>query len=158
MAITNQLVILFVFSVGVASCDGVPSNYSPSAPTPVIVQSTPVPTPPPVVPPPAVAAPPPAVPQNCTYIFLSPSYLLSGAEGRNTAIGVKPSPAGCRWTAESGADWITIVGAKSGSGDGRVSLHLDRYDGVGLPRRGKVWVSNEYMQIEQVMTPGIGIS
>jgi hypothetical protein len=60
-----------------------------------------------------------AAPQTCT-VTLSPvsaSFVAAGGTGSVTV----SAPAGCAWTAQSGASWITINGSGSGSGSGTVA-------------------------------------
>jgi hypothetical protein len=62
-----------------------------------------------------------AAPPTCTYA-ISPNPVSVGFGGDNDIDLHVVTSSGCAWTATSQADWITINGASSGSGDSHVHI------------------------------------
>jgi hypothetical protein len=60
--------------------------------------------------------------QVCSY-SISPASLSFYKNGGTGSVGVTAA-SGCSWTASSNADWITITGGSSGSGNGTVSYSV----------------------------------
>ena len=53
-----------------------------------------------------------------------------------------PAPTGTSWTAESTADWLTITGNASGTGNGTVTYTVDRNSDAEL-REGQIRITTE---------------
>ena len=97
---------------------GTPPAPAPPAPepTPTPPPAPPTPTPPPPTPEPP--PPPPTPPPTCRYELTSTSAEFE-ANGGTGSVRVRTA-AGCAWTAQSSAAWVTITSPRSGTGDGEI--------------------------------------
>lgn len=86
-------------------------------PAPAPPSPEPAPTPPAPTPPPPTPEPPPP-PPTCRYELTSTSAEFE-ANGGTGSVRVRTA-AGCAWTAQSSAAWVTITSAQSGTGDGEI--------------------------------------
>ena len=66
-------------------------------------------------------------PAGCSYALSATSTSVPGDGGSGT-VGVTAA-AGCTWTAASNADWISVTGGSSGSGNGNVAFSAARHSG-----------------------------
>jgi hypothetical protein len=73
--------------------------------------------------PPPTPAPTPPTPTPCSYA-VSPNPVSVGFAGRGDIDLHVVTAAGCPWTAESQAPWISIIGASSGTGDSHVHISV----------------------------------
>jgi len=70
-----------------------------------------------------------------------------GAAGGASTATVK-APAGCRWSATSGADWIRIDAGAAGSGDGTIAFTAAPYDGTAS-RTGSLVIAEQTFTMTQ---------
>jgi hypothetical protein len=66
-------------------------------------------------------------PGGCSYALSARSTSVPGDGGSGT-VGVT-ADGGCTWTAASNADWISVTGGSSGSGNGNVSFSAAKHSG-----------------------------
>ena len=90
------------------------------------------------------SAPPPT---PCTY-SIAPARETYGADGGTGAVTVTAG-AGCPWTADSNATWITITGGATGSGNGTVNYSVAAYAGKPKNRNGSMTVAGQSFSIKQ---------
>jgi glucose/arabinose dehydrogenase len=86
-------------------------------------------------------------PPPCTYAIspVSASYTRTGGTG---SVAVTAG-AGCSWTAESNASWITITGGASGSGNGTVTYSVGPYGGPPKKRNGTATIAGRTFTVNQ---------
>ncbi|MDX1981567.1 MAG: BACON domain-containing carbohydrate-binding protein [Bryobacteraceae bacterium] len=82
----------------------------------------------------------------CTYRLSFTSSWFPAAEGAYS-IAVT-APTGCTWAASSGADWVRLTGAASGSGSAVVPLVIAR--NFSRFRSAVMYVAGQAVQIQQV--------
>jgi hypothetical protein len=82
---------------------------------------------------------------GCSYT-VGTTALDFGQAGGASDIAVS-APAGCSWTAESGAQWITVTNGAVGNGPGVVSVRVAATDGPG--RTGTVTVAGRVVTVTQ---------
>ncbi len=68
-------------------------------------------------------------------------------DGGGGSISVN-APAGCPWSASSGADWIQVTSGSSGSGSGSVGYSVSEFKGKG-ERSGTVSVAGRTFTVTQ---------
>jgi glucose/sorbosone dehydrogenase len=83
----------------------------------------------------------------CSY-SLSPAQATFGGPGGNGSVAVSAG-AGCAWTAQSNASWITLTGAASGSGQGAVTYNVASYGGPSKTRTGTLSVAGQTFTVKQ---------
>ena len=74
-----------------------------------------------------------------------------GASGGERIVAVRASAPDCRWTAVSGASWISLSGSE-GSGDGVVTLRVEAAG--GLPRSATIVIAGQQIQVLQTQSGG----
>jgi hypothetical protein len=84
-------------------------------------------------------------PGGCSYALSATSASVPGDGGSGT-VGVTAA-AGCTWTAGSNADWISVTGGSSGSGNGTVSFSAAKH--TGGSRSGTLTVAGLTFTINQ---------
>ncbi len=89
------------------------------------------------------AAPPP----TCS-ITLSVSALSIGAQKADKSVNVTASTQSCAWTASSDVPWMTIKGAATGTGNGKVTVHVDANPDHS-PRTGTLTISGQTVTVTQ---------
>ncbi len=89
-------------------------------------------------------AAPPAEP-TCTYA-IRPEYYNAGRGPDEILINVS-AESGCRWTAATGAAWVTIESGRSGSGSGAVRLTIPANSGP--PRMALVTIAGHTFTLRQ---------
>jgi hypothetical protein len=82
---------------------------------------------------------------TCSY-ELDPPERSFGSDGGTADIRVR-APAGCEWSASSGASWIVIVSGR-GSGNGEVQYRIERNSGTQA-RTGTIAIGGRTHRIEQ---------
>jgi len=92
----------------------------------------------------AASAPPP--PPSCTYSIGSTSQNIGAAAGDGPAVSVT-APAGCAWTATSGALWLTISSGASGTGNGSVTFTAAA--NTGAQRTGTLSLAGQTFTVTQ---------
>lgn len=90
-------------------------------------------------------APGPTPGPSCA-LSIAPATIGLGPSGGGGEVRVT-APAGCAWTAESQATWITIATGAAGNGPGSVSLRVEATEGP--PRTGRVTIGGQIATIEQ---------
>jgi len=83
----------------------------------------------------------------CSY-SLSPVQATVGGPGGNGSVTVSAG-AGCAWTAQSNASWITLTGATSGSGQGVVTYNVASYGWPSKTRTGTLSVAGQTFTVKQ---------
>jgi hypothetical protein len=83
----------------------------------------------------------------CTY-SISPASATYPKAGGGASVAVTAST-GCSWTAVSNADWITISGGASGSGNGTVTYAVAEYTGKPKKRNGTITIAGETFSVRQ---------
>jgi glucose/arabinose dehydrogenase len=83
----------------------------------------------------------------CTY-SISPASATYPKAGGGASVAVTAST-GCNWTAVSNADWITISGGASGSGNGTVTYAVAEYTGKPKKRNGTITIAGETFSVRQ---------
>jgi hypothetical protein len=86
-----------------------------------------------------------AAPAPCSYALDSNDASI-GAAGATTQVGVS-ADAGCAWTAQSQASWISISSGASGSGDGTVRLTVS--SNASTQRVGTVVIAGQAFTVTQ---------
>jgi len=81
----------------------------------------------------------------CSYTLSATSQSFAAAGGTGT-VGVT-APSGCAWTAISNADWITVTGGASGSGNGTVSYSVSANSGTA--RTGTMTIAGQTFTVSQ---------
>src|SRR6185436_19778532 len=76
---------------------------------------------------------------GCAYT-ISPTNQSFGASGETSSSVVVAAASGCKWTAVSNANWITITSGSSGNGDGTVNYSVDANPGTS-PRTGAMTIA-----------------
>jgi hypothetical protein len=89
-------------------------------------------------------APPPP---TCS-ITLSVSTLSVGAGKADRSVNVTASSPSCGWTASSDVPWMTIKSAASGTGSGKVDVHIDANPDQS-PRTGTLTISGQTVTVTQ---------
>lgn len=82
---------------------------------------------------------------DCTYA-VSPDTFARTSAGSSEFVDVTAG-AGCGWTASSNAPWLTITGAASGAGSGRVDFALAA--NTGPARTGTLTVATKTVTVNQ---------
>jgi len=88
---------------------------------------------------------PPTLP-NCTYSIGSTSQSIGAGGGAGQAISVT-APAGCAWSATSGAPWLTISSGASGTGNGSVTFTAAA--NTGVQRTGTLSIAGQTYTVTQ---------
>ena len=83
--------------------------------------------------------------QGCTF-SISPEAQSMPASGGDGSVSVT-APAGCAWTATSGASWMTIVSGANGSGNGGVSFRVSATSGPA--RTGALTIAGRTFTVTQ---------
>jgi hypothetical protein len=83
--------------------------------------------------------------RTCTFA-VSGSADPFGADG-GTRTATVTTQSSCAWTAVSQSSWISIVSGPAGSGDGRVTVRVDRNSGAA--RRGTVVIAGNSITVTQ---------
>ncbi|MGH9823375.1 MAG: BACON domain-containing protein, partial [Blastocatellia bacterium] len=60
------------------------------------------------------------------WFGIDPTSQAFGPAGGGGTVSIRASSAGCRWSAASGASWVTITSAATGTGDGAISYSVAR--------------------------------
>ncbi len=89
-----------------------------------------------------VSAPAP----NCSATISPTSQNMAAAGGAGTPVTVS-SPVTCRWTATSGATWITINSGATGSGNGTVTFSVTANSGAA--RTGTLTIAGRAFTVSQ---------
>jgi hypothetical protein len=92
-------------------------------------------------------------PAACSY-SLSPPSVQVGASGTTGSVAVTAG-AGCAWSAQSNAPWLTITAGASGSGDGTVTYNVGT-NNTGSARSGAITVSGQTHTVNQAAAPPTG--
>ncbi len=79
-------------------------------------------------------------------VSVTPAAINADARGGPASVSVQTA-AGCTWSAASGADWVTIPGAASGSGASQVQVAVAT--NVGPARTGAVTIGGHPVSIVQ---------
>lgn len=82
----------------------------------------------------------------CTYA-LNDGERLFGPDGALGGVDMR-APAGCAWTAQSDAPWLTITGGASGSGNGTISFALSANPSLS-ERIGTITASGQTFRVRQ---------
>lgn len=82
---------------------------------------------------------------GCAYSLSAESHNVPAAGGAGS-VSVR-APAGCGWTAASGADWLTITTGSSGSGDGAVGFAAA--PNTGAARAGALTIAGRTFTVSQ---------
>jgi hypothetical protein len=87
---------------------------------------------------------------GCTF-SINPNRVSfpSFGGGRSATVA---APAGCTWTASSGASWLTISSGASGSGDGTMSV-IAEPNQSSQPRQGSITVGGQTFIVDQEPSP-----
>lgn len=88
----------------------------------------------------------PPLPPNCTYAISSTSQNIGAAGGAGQAVNVT-APAGCAWSATSGATWLTISSGASGTGNGSVTFMAAA--NTGAQRTGTLSIAGQTFTVTQ---------
>jgi hypothetical protein len=91
---------------------------------------------------------------GCSY-QVTPATHSAPATGGDVTISVNAS-SGCAWSAESGAPWISIIGASSGNGAATVTLSVAASTGAG--RSGSVTIAGQTVTVSQAQGCAFTIS
>jgi hypothetical protein len=94
---------------------------------------------------------PPIDPTDCTAVTLTPSTFSFTATGGTGSIGVGID-AGCDWTAQSQAPWITVTTGASGSGPGNVGVVVAEHT-AEAGRTGSLIVAGQTVTVTQAGRP-----
>lgn len=89
---------------------------------------------------------------GCTY-SVTPTSESSPAAGESVTASVT-APAGCPWTASSGASWITVASGASGTGNGSVAFTVAA-NGSSTQRSGALTIAGQALTVTQ---SGVGCS
>ncbi|MDP8982520.1 MAG: putative Ig domain-containing protein [Acidobacteriota bacterium] len=87
----------------------------------------------------------------CAYLLV-PSSQTALVGGGAATIGVNTT-AGCGWTAQSNAPWITVNGTANGIGNGSVSISIAA-NALPDPRTGTVTIGGQTYTVNQTGTSG----
>ena len=85
-------------------------------------------------------------PRRCGYA-ISPSSRNIGAAGGAGSVTIKTS-AGCAWSAQSLAGWISITGGASGTGPGTLTYTVAA-NTAGISRQGKLVIAGKTFAVKQ---------
>jgi hypothetical protein len=85
-------------------------------------------------------------PPTCSY-SIAPESQTVGVSGGQETVSVTSGPA-CGWSATSNADWITVSGGASGSGDGQVQYIVAAHDGRNS-RTGTLTIAGHTHTVQQ---------
>jgi len=100
----------------------------------------------PAEPPPApTPAPTPTPSPPCTYAIRPASY--HAGRGRDDVRVDVTAPAGCSWTASTGAAWVTVDAGRNGSGTGTVRLLVE--SNTGAARTAIVMIATQTSTLQQ---------
>lgn len=86
---------------------------------------------------------------GCTYT-ISPVTKSAIAAGETTTAAVT-TPAGCAWTANTAAEWITITSSATGDGNGTVTMAIEPNPGA-TQRSAVVTIAGRTFMVTQVGT------
>jgi hypothetical protein len=89
---------------------------------------------------------PPPPPPACTYALSSSSASFAAAGGSGST-GVV-APAGCAWSAQSSASWITVTSGGAGSGNGAVGFTVNANPGTSS-RSGTITIAGLSFLVSQ---------
>ncbi len=87
-----------------------------------------------------------AAPASCSF-SIAPARATFGGAGGSGSVAVT-APAGCAWTASSGASWIAITGGASGTGSGVVTYAVAAHTGRST-RNGKLTIAGQAFTVKQ---------
>jgi Glucose / Sorbosone dehydrogenase/Putative binding domain, N-terminal len=79
---------------------------------------------------------------------ISPARLTFARDGGTGMVAVTAS-AGCAWTAESNASWITVTAGTPGTGDGTVTFSVAPYTGKPKNRNGTITIAGQTFSVRQ---------
>ena len=79
---------------------------------------------------------------------ISPTRLTFESQGGTGTVMVTAG-AGCGWTAESNATWITVTGGTPGSGNGTVTFSVAPYTGKPKNRNGTITIAGQTFSVRQ---------
>jgi hypothetical protein len=79
---------------------------------------------------------------------ISPASLTFARDGGTGMVAVTAS-AGCAWTAESNASWITVTAGTPGTGDGAVTFSVAPYTGKPKNRNGTITIDGQTFSVRQ---------
>jgi YD repeat-containing protein len=85
---------------------------------------------------------------GCTYSIIPGSQSFDAAGGTGTITVI--TQAGCNWTAQPGASWITITSGTSGSGSGAVAYSVSTNNDVA--RTGALAIGDQTLTVNQAGT------
>lgn len=80
------------------------------------------------------------------FTSISPTSQNFPSYGDNGSVSVTAT-AGCNWTATSNADWISVTGGASGSGDGEVGYYVSSNNGAA--RTGTMTIAGQTFTVTQ---------
>lgn len=86
----------------------------------------------------------------CTYT-IAPTTISTPAGGGSSTVSVT-APAGCAWTAASGASWLSITAGASGSGSGTVSVTVAP-NTASSPRAATLTIGGSTVTVTQDAVP-----
>jgi hypothetical protein len=91
---------------------------------------------------------------NCSYTLYpgGQSFPVTGGSGTITVT----APAGCPWTATSSLGWVTVTGASSGQGNGRVTYQVAK--NTGASQTGTLSVGGGSFVVEQDSATASGMA
>jgi hypothetical protein len=89
--------------------------------------------------------------QACSY-SISPTSREHGTSAEEGTIQVTAG-AGCAWTAQPNAFWISIVSGATGAGNGTVTYHVEANES-GQERTGTITVAGRTFTVTQISGPG----
>ncbi len=92
--------------------------------------------------------------ENCSYA-ISPGQVSVASASGTTNVTVT-SPAGCGWTASSGAAWLSISSGGSGNGNGTVRLAIQ--ENAAGPRSGTATIAGQVFTVNQASGCTYGLS
>ena len=119
----------------------------PGPPTPA--PPGPSPSPPPPTPTPA-PQPAPPTPVPCTFAVTPVSFDNVAFAGGGMTVDIA-TQAACAWSAASNAAWVTVSGASSGTGSGRVELTVR--ENTGGERSGTLTIAGHTVTVNQQGRP-----
>jgi len=79
---------------------------------------------------------------------ISPARLAFSRDGGTGMVAVT-ARAGCGWTAESNAPWITVTAGTPGTGDGTVRFSVAPYTGRPKNRNGTITIAGQTFSVRQ---------
>ncbi|MEO7144644.1 MAG: hypothetical protein ABI165_14190, partial [Bryobacteraceae bacterium] len=92
-------------------------------------------------------------PISCTY-SLSNSSLQIPAAGGTTSFTIN-TQAGCQWSASANVNWLTIIGAATGTGSGTIAFSAAADSGAA--RAGSIVVAGQQFTVNQAAYVNVGL-